>query len=167
MIAKAYFGLVFGFIYLLGNASTGNAEMFIYPKEGQSKEKQEMDEFQCHKWAIEQTGFDPMNLKQAPAPQSQAKPETQKEGGILRGGAKGAALGALGGDIAGDAGKGAKVGAGVGAAGGLMKRRQSERRQREATQQGQQQAAQQGQAQMQRYNKAKSACLKGRGYTVE
>ncbi|MCK5715426.1 MAG: hypothetical protein KAH64_05645 [Nitrosomonadaceae bacterium] len=42
---------------------------------------------------------------------------------------------------------------------GLLKRRQSERRQREA--------AQQGQAQMQRYNKAKSACLKGRGYTVE
>ena len=77
MFTKMFFGLVFGFIYLLGNASLGNAEMFIYPKEGQSKEKQEMDEFQCHKWAIEQTGFDPMNPKQAPAPQSQAQPETQ------------------------------------------------------------------------------------------
>jgi hypothetical protein len=46
---------------------------------------------------------------------------------------------------------------------GGMRRRQSQQKQKEA----QQQVAQQSQAQMQGFNKAKTACLKGRGYTVE
>jgi hypothetical protein len=159
---KICWALALCIMFFIGNVGTGNAEMFIYPKEGQSKEKQEMDEFQCHKWAVEQTGVDPM--KQQPAPVPQAQPQTQsRREGLLRGAGRGAALDAVGGAIAGDAGKGAAIGAGVGALGGAMRRRQSNQRQAES----QQQAAQQSQSQVQGYNKAKSACLKGRGYTVE
>lgn len=167
MPTKTFWALAIGSMFFIGNVGTSNAEMFIYPKEGQSKEKQEMDEFQCHKWAVGQTGVDPM--KQQPAPVAQVQPQTQsrKRGGLLRGAGRGAALGAVGGAIAGDAGKGAAIGAGVGALGGAMRRRQNERNQMEAQQQGQQQAAQQNQTQVQRYNKAKSVCLKGRGYSVE
>ena len=34
-------------------------ELFVYPKEGQSEEQQARDRYECHRWAFEQTGFDP------------------------------------------------------------------------------------------------------------
>ena len=34
-------------------------ELYIYPKQGQSKEQQDNDRYECHRWATEQTGFDP------------------------------------------------------------------------------------------------------------
>ena len=34
-------------------------ELFVYPKEGQSAEQQARDRYECHRWAFEQTGFDP------------------------------------------------------------------------------------------------------------
>lgn len=33
--------------------------LFIYPKKNQSEEKQAADRYQCHRWALKQTGFDP------------------------------------------------------------------------------------------------------------
>ncbi len=37
----------------------GPARSFVYPKLGQSAEKQASDEYECHRWAADQTGFDP------------------------------------------------------------------------------------------------------------
>jgi hypothetical protein len=34
-------------------------DLIIYPKNGQSKEQQAADQFECHSWAKGQTGFDP------------------------------------------------------------------------------------------------------------
>lgn len=132
------------------------ADVFVFPKSGQTKEQQEQDEFTCYKWAKEKTGFDPNKpVEQAAA----AAPQ----GGAVSGAAKGAAVGAIGGAIAGDAGKGAAVGAGVGAAGGALKRRQGEKQQ-QATQQ---QAAKQQEANVDGYQRAFGACMEGKGYTVK
>ncbi len=40
---------------------TGGAQMdlIVYPKNGQSKEQQSADQYECHTWAKGQTGFDP------------------------------------------------------------------------------------------------------------
>jgi hypothetical protein len=35
------------------------AELIAYPKNGQSEEQQGKDKFECHRWAVSQTGFDP------------------------------------------------------------------------------------------------------------
>ena len=35
------------------------AELIIYPKKGQDDEQLELDRYQCHRWASEQTSFDP------------------------------------------------------------------------------------------------------------
>jgi hypothetical protein len=35
------------------------SDLIIYPKNGQSKEQQAADQFECHNWAKGQTGFDP------------------------------------------------------------------------------------------------------------
>jgi hypothetical protein len=34
-------------------------DVFIYPKNGQSEEQQGKDKYECHKWASDQSGFDP------------------------------------------------------------------------------------------------------------
>jgi hypothetical protein len=40
-------------------ADSTQSDLIIYPKNGQSKEQQAADQFECHNWAKGQTGFDP------------------------------------------------------------------------------------------------------------
>jgi hypothetical protein len=37
----------------------GSDEIFVYPKNGQSEERQSTDRYECHSWAVGKTGFDP------------------------------------------------------------------------------------------------------------
>jgi hypothetical protein len=37
----------------------GSAETFAYPRNGQSDEQQATDRYECHRWAVDKTGFDP------------------------------------------------------------------------------------------------------------
>ncbi len=39
--------------------SKGGDAFFVYPRNGQSEAQQSQDRFECHQWAVEQTGFDP------------------------------------------------------------------------------------------------------------
>ena len=134
---------------------TAHAEVFVYPKQGQSQDQFGRDQFECHKWSEGQTGVNPSQ----PAPAAAPMPE---QGGVVRGGARGAALGAIGGAIGGDAGKGAAIGAGVGAAAGGMRQRANNQQAAQAAQQAQ--ATQH--ANLQRYDQAYAACMSGRGYQV-
>jgi hypothetical protein len=34
-------------------------KLFIYPRQNQSEQQQATDRYECHKWAVSQTGFDP------------------------------------------------------------------------------------------------------------
>jgi len=80
-----------------------------------------------------------------------------------RGAAKGAAAGALIGAVAGDAGKGAAIGATTGGiAGGRRSRKQKEQQQAQV-----QDATAKQQSAMATYQRAYTACLEGRGYTVK
>jgi hypothetical protein len=38
---------------------TSQPDLIIYPKNGQSRDQQAADQFECHTWARSQTGFDP------------------------------------------------------------------------------------------------------------
>src|SRR5712664_2249534 len=118
-----------------GIAIAQNGELYIYPSKGQSQAQQDKDRYECHSWAVKQTGFDPSKPSTAAAAPT-TQPYQPSQPHVVKGAARGAALGAVGGAIAGDAGKGAAAGAAMGGlAGGL--RRRDERRQ----QAGQQQAA--------------------------
>jgi hypothetical protein len=35
------------------------ADVFMYPRAGQTPEQQDRDRYECHRWAADQTGFDP------------------------------------------------------------------------------------------------------------
>ena len=37
----------------------GPDQFYVYPKQGQSTAQQEKDRYECHRWAVGQTGFDP------------------------------------------------------------------------------------------------------------
>ena len=37
----------------------GGDDLFIYPKSGQTDDQQAKDKYECHKWANQQSGFDP------------------------------------------------------------------------------------------------------------
>ena len=125
---------VFAFFWVgLGIIGLANAEMLIYPAKGQSQEQQQKDEFECHQWAVQQTGYDPTRAQQAPQQQ------TTQQGGAVRGAAGGALLGAGIGAIAGDTGKGAAIGAGAGAVAGGARQRRQRQQQEAANQQAQEQ----------------------------
>jgi hypothetical protein len=125
----------------------------VYPAKGQSSQQMAQDRFECHTWAVQQSGFDPSTGASASQP---GQPQERKGKELLRGGARGAAAGAAIGAIAGDAGKGAAIGA---AAGGL-KRGFAQRDADKAA------AAAPNEAAV-NYNRALTACLTGRGYTVQ
>lgn len=146
------------FCFISGLISEVGAEMFVYPAKGQSQEQQSKDEYACHQWAVQQTGFDP--AQQQPA----ASGKSSSGGGeVVKGGAAGALVGLGIGSLAGEAGKGAAIGAGAGALfGGL--RKHDRNKQQEAAQQ---QAQANRQAQMNKYNTAKQACLEAKGYSVK
>lgn len=150
-------GLALWLAACLGGGDVLGADLYIYPNKGQSPEQQSRDRYDCHLWAVQQTGFDPTRA-QAGAP----SPPPPK-GGVFKGAARGAAAGAVGGAIAGDAGTGAAVGAATGGLIGGMKQRGQAQQQQQAQAN---QAAQQ-QVPSAAYNRALSACLSGRGYTVK
>jgi hypothetical protein len=139
-------------------AAGASAQTIVYPAKGQSADQQKKDEGECHTWAVGQSKYDPAN---PPPPPAAAKPPTTATGTTPGAGARGAARGAVVGEIvADDAGAGAAVGA-------VAARGQSRRQNNAAAQQQQQAATQQSQAGMATYQKARAACLEGRGYTVK
>jgi hypothetical protein len=38
---------------------SGGADVFLYPRNGQSDAQQQSDRYECHSWAVHQVGFDP------------------------------------------------------------------------------------------------------------
>ena len=71
------------------NQISQSLKLFLYPSAGQSKQQQKEDEFECYKWAMEQSGVDPLNL-----PKVEAEVQSGPTGGAIRGAARGAAAGA-------------------------------------------------------------------------
>lgn len=137
-------------------AQTQLPEPFAYPMKGQTPEQQQEDHFACYAWAKQQTGVDPTLLSPTTTAQS------AQQGQVLRGAARGSLLGVVGGAIGGNVGEGAAIGAGVGALGGLFRRHDQQQQQQQA--QAQANAAEQ--ERLQTYYRAWTACMQGRGYSV-
>ena len=134
--------------------------LFVFPGQGQTKEQQDADEMACFRWAREQSGFDPINPTRVEAAAVNRGPDGSMVGGAARGAAGGAAIGA----IAGNAGRGAAIGA---TAGALSGRRQKVVGDEIQQQQNNRAAAAAEQEMRQSFNRAFSACLAGKGYTVK
>lgn len=136
------------------------SEVFVYPSAGQTEAQTDRDRYECHLWAVKQSRYDP-SLR-APQAAGQVHVTTVQPGAITAAGAvTGAILGAaVAGprDAAGGAIVGAIAGTVVGAAADTAQQQQTarERRQYDAAP-----------SSAQSYRRAISACLEGRGYTVQ
>jgi len=156
---------VVGLVLLIGSGTAfAQSEFMIYPNKGQSQQQLEKDKFECYQWAKQQSGFDPM----APPTTSTAPPPGEAPvGGVGKGAVGGGLLGLAVGAIAGDAGKGAAIGAVSGGLIGGVRRSEQKSREEQAQQQwASQEAARYSQGRSQ-YNRAFSACMDGRNYTVK
>jgi hypothetical protein len=131
---------------------------FVYPDKNQDQQQQDLDTAACERWAKEQTGFDPSQPPPAPPPSEQS---SSVAGGALLGALGGAALGAII-DGSDGAGKGALAG---GLFGGVRSSRSNRQAEQQEQQQEQQQMAQYNNKRA-TWNRAFSACMVGRGYTV-
>lgn len=142
------------------NQISAGLGLYAFPSKGQGQGQQKADEFECYKWAMQQSGIDPLNL-----PKVQAAPvEKGPDGSAVRGAARGAAAGAAIGAISGDAGEGAAIGA---AAGGMAGARQKRKSNAQKEQQSQANAASTEQAMKDSFKKGFSACMEGKGYSIK
>lgn len=127
----------------------------VYPSKGQSAAQQNKDDGECYVWAKQNTGYDPAS----PPVQASQPAAPLRQGGVLRGAAAGAVVGGVGGnDVGNAAAKGAVIGG--------VAQRARHRNQQDAANQQTQAAQQQQAAANDTYQRAYSACMSGRGYTV-
>jgi hypothetical protein len=47
-----------------GFAGGAAADLYVYPRNGQSEAQTSTDRYECHSWAVNQTGFDPTRAAQ-------------------------------------------------------------------------------------------------------
>jgi hypothetical protein len=158
----SHFSILSIAILLLAGSALAQ-DIFIYPAKGQNQAQQDKDRYECHTWAVQQTGFDPSKPQTSAGNSDTSQSYKPSQPHVLKGAARGAALGTVGGAITGNTGKGAAAGAAMGGLAGGFRRRD------ERLDQSKQRAAAAGNAatsQGAAYNRAMAACLQGRGYTV-
>lgn len=136
----------------------------VYPANGQTPEQQERDRYECHVWAVQQSGFDPSRSGVPPGQRVVVQPATPPGAGTAVGAIAGAILGAA---IAGprDAGAGLILGGITGAVVGSASdaNAQAQANYEQARLDRNSAGVEQGAA---NYRRAISACLDARGYTT-
>jgi outer membrane lipoprotein SlyB len=144
-------------------------QVYFYPKEGQTTEQQSRDHYECYNWAVQQTGFDPSQSSIPPEQRVKVVPMPPPGHDTAVLAITGAVLGAL---IAGPrhAGAGALIGAGSGAIAGAASdasRQQNAQQLEEAYVNRDQALDARYEAKASDFRHAMSACLEGRGYSVQ
>ena len=130
------------------------AKQFVYPASGQSAEQQQKDEEECSAWATENSA----DVSSESQTEKEVSTQQKKPSGARL---RGAARGALIGEVAdGDTGDAAAVGAVMGGSRERRANRKS-KKQSEATAETAQNTD------LADYDKARAACLEGKGYTVK
>lgn len=140
-------------------------KIFVYPNNGQSPEQTDRDRYECHSWAVQQTGVDP-SRDSNPYERVVIQPAGPAPGaGTATGAIAGGILGSI---LAGprNAGAGLVFGAATGAIVGSASDANAQAQANRMTQQQIAQAQAQGQARIDSYRRAFGACMTGRGYTV-
>ena len=47
--------------YAAGDAEEPAQDLYIYPAQGQSEQQQADDRYECHRWAVSETDYDPID----------------------------------------------------------------------------------------------------------
>jgi hypothetical protein len=139
-------------------------KVFVYPANGQSPEQTERDRYECHVWAVQQTGVDPSRADASPYERVVVQPANPPGSGTVAGVIGGAIIGSIIGGPR-NAAAGAIIGGATGAVIGSASDANAQV-QAQQTQQQINQSAAVGRARADSYRRAIGACLQGRGYTI-
>jgi uncharacterized protein YcfJ len=137
--------------------------IFVYPANGQTPEQTDRDRYECHVWAVQQTGVDP-SRDTNPYERVVIQPASPPGSGTVAGAIGGAIIGSI---IAGPRAAGAGLvlggvtGAAIGSASDANAQAQAQQTQAQINQ-----SAAAGRARADSYRRAIGACLQGRGYTI-
>src|SRR5580704_1274919 len=138
--------------------------VFVYPANGQSPEQTERDRYECHVWAVQQTGVDPSRADASAYERVVVQPANPPGSGAVAGAIGGAIIGSIIGGPR-NAGAGLLIGGAtaaiVGSAADANAQQQAQQTQAQINQ-----SAAAGRARGDAYRRAIGACLQGRGYTV-
>jgi hypothetical protein len=138
--------------------------VFVYPANGQSPEQTDRDRYECHIWAVQQTGVDPSRADASAYERVVVQPANPPGSGTVAGAIGGAIIGSIIGGPR-NAGAGALIGGATGAIVGTAADANAQAQAQQTQQQLNQNAAS-GRARADSYRRAIGACLQGRGYTV-
>ncbi|HZF16195.1 MAG TPA: glycine zipper 2TM domain-containing protein [Steroidobacteraceae bacterium] len=146
-----------------------SSAVFVYPSKGQSAQQTDRDRYECHNWAVKQSGFDPSQPHLAPHQRVQVVTMPAPGANTMMGAITGALIGAAVSNPH-NSGTGAVVGA---VSGGLLGHAADKGREEQAARlqhqhdQRSDSAVARLEQQSNDYRRAISACLEGRGYTVK
>lgn len=166
-------GIAAAFTLMLQSALA--QDVYVYPTTGQSDEQLAQDRYDCHSWAVGESGFDPTQFSQVEPMRTVKVPvgRNTADGATGTGTIAGLVTGGIIGSHRGNAGEGAVIGAVLGTLAGSAVEGQGQRQAREEAEvQAQREAEQiaQNNAELalrkSNYRRALTACLEGRGYTV-
>jgi hypothetical protein len=142
--------------------------VYVYPNDGQSEAQSDRDRYECHLWAVRETGFDPSQPQLAPHQRVQvvagAPPGARTAAGAMTGAVVGAAVARPG-----NTGEGAVIGAVLGGVvGGAADAAHAQDVYQVQTRESERDAERTARLEEQssNYRRAISACLQGRGYSV-
>ena len=149
--------------------------LHAFPAKDQGAAQQEKDELECYRWAVKDSGFDPLpgvgEQQAVSAPTSARRDAPSTAEGAAKGAVAGAATGALLGAIAGDTGKGAGIGAASGLLGGIVIAKHKQKGAQEESDQAQANAQAAAKAETQQkldgFKKAYGACMEAKSYVVK
>ncbi len=138
-----------------------DARVFFYPLQGQDAARQDRDRYDCHYWAVRQTGFDPARRIVPSQARASVIPVRAPAEAALAGAVTGAVVGAA---VAGPGhtGEGAAVGAVAGAVLGTAAAQNESARLRPVSR-----SRENFEQRSAGFRRAMSACLEGRGYSVK
>jgi predicted lipid-binding transport protein (Tim44 family) len=138
--------------------------LYVYPANGQTPEQTDRDRYECHNWAVQQTGVDPSRADANPYERVIVQPANPPGSGAVAGLIGGAIIGSI---IAGPRAAGAGLILG-GATGAVIGSAADANAQAQAAQTQAQinESVGEARARADTYRRAIGACLQGRGYTV-
>jgi hypothetical protein len=140
--------------------------VYFYPTRNQPSAQQDRDKYECHLWAMQQSGFDPSAPSVPPHLRTLVVAGPPPGAGVAAGAVTGAVVGVAV-SRPWEAGSGALIGAIAGAAiGGAAESAATEQAREQAAANANNVRAAALERQASNYRRAMAACLEGRGYSV-
>lgn len=147
-------------------AALPDTRVYVYPAAGQSQAQLERDRYECHVWAVKQTGFDPSSPQVAPHQRVQVVAGPPPGTNTVAGAATGAILGAVVSRPR-DTGAGMLLGALAGAIVGSAADDANAQQAAAFQRRGNDRPYYDQEQQAGNYRRALGACLQGRQYSIK